>query len=359
MAVNSTQTRTRSNARTGRSPQTPATPAASARRTRPGPEAPAPLQSAPIAGSPIAGSPIAGSRPKPSASAADVVKAYLKVQVATLRSLEPKVRADEFDSVHQMRVTTRRLRATLRSFGPVIPRSATRKVAAELKWLGGLLGEARDGEVMPRHLLASLEAVPVELLIGPVQARVQGHFAPRRASAREVVIEALDSKRYAALLGDLDRLPLDPPLGPQAGAPARDVLPAAVRKAYRQANRRMRRARQEPRGQARDVALHEARKSARRARYAAEAARPASGKAARKFGRQMKKVQSVIGDHQDTVIARQAARELGIGAHLAGENAFTYGLLHEHERDRAGRLQDRTRIVWKKASRPRHRKWMR
>src|SRR6266550_1211010 len=240
MAGNSTQTRTRSNARTGR---TPATAAASARRTRPGQVSAAPPRRAPIAGSPIAGSPIAGSRPKPSASAAEVVQAYLKVQVAKLRSLEPKVRADEFDSVHQMRVTTRRLRATFRSFGKVIPRPATAKVAGELKWLGGLLGEARDGEVLPRHLLASLEAVPVELLIGPVQARVQGHFAPRRASAREVVLEALDSKRYAALLGDLGRLALDPPLGPQVGAPARGVLPAAVRKAYRQANRRMRRAR--------------------------------------------------------------------------------------------------------------------
>jgi len=354
MAVNSTQTRTRSNARAGRSPKTPATPAASARRTRPGPVSAAPLHPAPIAASPIA-----GSRPKPSASAAEVVQAYLKVQVAKLRSLEPEVRADEFDSVHQMRVATRRLRATLRSFGMVIPRPATAKVAGELKWLGGLLGEARDGEVLPQHLLASLQAVPVELLIGPVQARIQGHFAPLRASAREVVIEALDSKRYAALLADLDRLAHDPPRGLRAGAPARDVLPAAVHKAYRQAERRMRRARQAPAGQAGDVALHEARKSARRARYAAEAARPASGKPARTFARQMKKVQSVVGDHQDTVIARQAARELGIKAHLAGENAFTYGLLHEQEHDRAERLQARVRTVWKKASRPRHRKWMR
>ena len=267
MAVNSTQTRTRSNARAGRSPKTPATPAASTRRTRPGRVSPAPLHPVPIA----------GSRPKPSASAAEVVQAYLKVQVATLRSLEPKVRADEFDSVHQMRVATRRLRATLRSFGKVIPRPATEKVAGELTWLGGLLGEARD------------------------------------------------------------------------------VLPAAVHKAYRQTSRRMRRARQAPRGQARDVALHEARKSARRARYAAEVARPASGKPARMFVRQMKKVQSVVGDHQDTVIARQAARELGIGAHLAGENAFTYGLLHEREHDQAERLQARARTVWKKASRPRRR----
>jgi hypothetical protein len=73
----------------------------------------------------------------------------------------------------------------------------------------------------------------------------------------------------------------------------------------------------------------------------------------------MKKVQSVAGDHQDTVIARQAARDLGISAHLAGENAFTYGLLYERELDRAGRLQARALTVWKKASRPRHRKWMR
>ena len=345
MAVNTTHTRTRGDARTGRGP---AATAASARRTRPGQAAPARLRQIPIA----------GTRPRPSAPAAAVVTAYLKTQAARLGELEPKVRADEFDSVHQMRVTTRRLRATLRSFGTVIPRSATDELAAELKWLGGLLGEARDGEVLPRHLLASLEQVPVELLIGPVQARVQGHFAPRRAAAREQVIKALGSVRYAKLLANLDRLAHDPPLGPQAAAPARDVLPAAVRKAYRQADKRMRRARRTPPGQDRDVALHEARKSARRARYAAEAASPAAGKPAGTFARQMKKVQSVIGDHQDTVIARQAARDLGIGAHLAGENAFTYGLLYERELHRAERLQTRARTVWKKASRPRYRTWM-
>ena len=106
------------------------------------------------------------------------------------------------------------------------------------------------------------------------------------------------------------------------------------------------------------MALHEARKSARRARYAAEAASPAAGKPARTFARQMKKVQSVIGDHQDAVIARQAARDLGIRAHLAGENAFTYGLLFERELHQAERLQAGARKVWKKASRPRYRTWM-
>jgi CHAD domain-containing protein len=348
MVVNSTQAKTRSVPRAPRAAKAPATPAASARRPRPG-QAPPP-RSRPA--------PIAGTMPRASASAAEVVTAYLKVHVAKLRSLEPKVRAGEFDSVHQMRVATRRLRSTLRSFGKVIPRARTEKVAAELKWLGGLLGEARDAEVLSEHLHDSLEPLPVELLIGPVQARVQGYFAPRRASGREELIKAFDSVRYAKLLAGLDILAHDPPLGPQAGAPARDVLPAAVGKVYRQASKRMRRARHEPAGPGRDVALHEVRKSARRARYAAEATTPAVGRKARTFAKQMKKVQSVIGDHQDTVIARQAARDLGIGAHLAGENAFTYGLLHEREHHQAARLQAAARKTWKKVSRPRHLTWL-
>src|SRR5438477_9740921 len=59
--------------------------------------------------------PIAGTRPPRSATAADVVLAYLRLQAHELRTLEPAVRADEYDAVHQMRVATRRLRATLRS----------------------------------------------------------------------------------------------------------------------------------------------------------------------------------------------------------------------------------------------------
>jgi CHAD domain-containing protein len=299
-----------------------------------------------------------GPRPGRSSSAAEVVLAYLRAQVETLRSLEPGVRSDEPDSVHQMRVATRRLRGTLRSFGEVIPRAETEQVAGELRWLGGMLGPVRDGEVLPEHLHAALESVPVELLIGPVRARVQGRYAPMRAAARAELIGALDSQRYVRLLADLDRLILEPPLGPRAGTPARDVLPAAVRRAYRRAKKRMGRARHAPPGPLRDADLHQARKSARRARYAAEAASPAAGKEADKFAKRMKNVQSVIGEHHDTILAGQAARELGISAHLAGENAFTYGLLYERESCRADQLQARARRVWKKASRPRPRRWM-
>jgi hypothetical protein len=72
----------------------------------------------------------------------------------------------------------------------------------------------------------------------------------------------------------------------------------------------------------------------------------------------MKKVQSVLGDHQDTVLARQAARDLGVGAHLSSESAFTYGLLCEYEQRQSELLQADARTVWQRASRKRYRRWM-
>src|SRR5271168_3295702 len=117
---------------------------------------------------------ITGTRPPRDSSAGDVVLAYLRIQAHTLKTLEPAVRADEFDSVHQMRVATRRLRAVLRTFGQVIPRTDSEHLAAELQWLGRELGAARDAEVLAGHLRDSLRPTPPELLIGPVQARVPG-----------------------------------------------------------------------------------------------------------------------------------------------------------------------------------------
>lgn len=91
--------------------------------------------------------PIAGTQPQRSSSAGDVVLAYLRLQVHALKSLEPMVRADEFDAVHQMRVATRRLRAAFRSFGQVIPCSDSERLAGELSACKRL--RARLGSGLP------------------------------------------------------------------------------------------------------------------------------------------------------------------------------------------------------------------
>lgn len=81
---------------------------------------------------------------------------------------------------------------------------------------------------------------------------------------------------------------------------------------------RVARALEQPPGEGRDLALHEARKAAKRTRYAAEAARPALGRPARTFAKRVKAVQKILGDHQDSVVARDALRTLAARAHGAG-----------------------------------------
>ena len=301
------------------------------------------------------------SRPPLTASAPAglVILAYLRTHTEVMKSLDPMVRRDEPDAVHQMRVTTRRLRSTLRSFRHIVHREGTRRLAAELKWLGTVLGAARDAEVLAGHLQAELRRTAPEQVIGPIQARVQGHFASVRAAARTQLLAALDSDRYLSLLDDLDWLLDDPPFTAQAAMPAAEVLPAAARHPWQQADRQMHRARSVAAGQLRDEALHQARKAARRGRYASEAMAPAVGKEAGRFTKQMKKVQSVLGEHQDAVITRQVARELGISAHLTGENAFSYGLLYERDVCHGQRLQVEAQQAWKRASRPGYLHWMR
>jgi len=273
-------------------------------------------------------------------------------------AFDPLVRRDAPDAVHQMRVATRRLRSTLKSFGRVLRAEDCAQLGDELKWLGGVLGTARDAEVMAGHVQASLDELPPELLMGPVQARIRVHFAPVEAEARAAVLEALDGDRYLALLDSLDALLIDPPLTPEAANPAGEVLPAEVRHTRRRLNKRMRRARHAPAGPGRDTALHEARKAAKHARYAAEAVSPAFGKQARRFAKRVKKVQSVLGDHHDGVVTRATIRELGVQAHLVGENAFTFGILYEQDACHAEDLDAEARRAWRRAAKHKYGAWL-
>jgi len=290
--------------------------------------------------------------------AGDVLLNYLEAQVSAIKACDPMVRRDEPDAVHQMRVATRRLRSSLQTFGGFFARPQAGRLIAELRWLGGELGAARDAEVLGAHVESRLSELPAEQIVGPVPERVRGHFANAGASAQADVLEVLDSPRYFALLDDLDDLVAGPLAAGQAARPASKVLPPAVRRTYKRTKRRMKHSLSLPPGEPGDVALHEARKAAKRARYAGEAVSSAFGAPASRFSKKMKKLQTVLGGHQDVVIARAEVRDIGKNADEAGESAFTYGILFEREDQEARRLRGQARQVWRSASRPRVRGWL-
>lgn len=299
-------------------------------------------------------------RPSPGdgAPAGEVLLTYLDEQVGALKAYDPMVRGAEPDAVHQMRTTTRRLRSTLQSFRQFFTGPSTDELIAELRWLGGELGSARDAEVLASELDAQLGALPDEMVIGPVAARIRGHFANIGTQAQAAVLGALDSPRYFTLLDRLDELIEQPPASARAARPAKKVLPPAVRRTYKRTKRRMKHALSMPQDRSADVALHEARKAAKRARYAGEAVTAAFGTQAVAFARRMKKLQALLGGHQDAVIARAAARDLGMSAQQAGENAFSYGVICQREDDEAARLRRKAGRAWRSVSRPSARRWL-
>ncbi|NEC95354.1 CHAD domain-containing protein, partial [Streptomyces albidoflavus] len=126
------------------------------------------------------------------------------------------------------------------------------------------------------------------------------------------------------------------------------VLPAALARDHRRLAARLDHALALPPGPGRDHALHQARKAAKRARYAAEAASPALGKPAKRHRKRVKAVQQLLGVHQDSVVAREALRQLAVEAHGAGESAFTWGLLYGTEQSRAEAAERELPEVWEK-----------
>ncbi|MFG2457984.1 CHAD domain-containing protein [Streptomyces sp. NPDC048523] len=294
-------------------------------------------ETAPKKKSPVTGDPV---------TAGDHVLAYVRAQRNAIVELDPAVRQDAEDSVHGMRVATRRLRSTLKSYGEVLDRAVTDPIGDELKWLAGELGVDRDREVLAERLSAALDEVPGALVSGPVGERLSAWSGVRPGGASARLIGVLDSRRYLALLDTLDALIADPPLLKAAGKKPHKVIAKAVRKEFRKVSGRVGRALELEPGTDRDLAIHEARKKTKRTRYAAEAARPALGKPAKTMVKAMKALQNLLGEHQDSVMARQTLRELSAVAHARGESAFTYGLLYGREERRAAAVEAELPGFW-------------
>ncbi|MEU2059302.1 CYTH and CHAD domain-containing protein [Streptomyces sp. NPDC013455] len=281
-------------------------------------------------------------------TAGDHVLAYLRAQRDVLVELDPAVRRGLPDSVHRMRVATRRARSTLRTFRALLDRTVTDPLATELKWLAGELGVDRDQEVLADRLSTALDALPPALVGGPVRERLTAWAQARHGAAHARLTGVLDSRRHLALLDGLDTLLTDPPLRPAAGKKPEKALAKAVRKDLARLTDALDHALALPPGEDRDLALHQARKKAKRTRYAAEATTEALGAPSRSLTSAMKSLTTLLGDHQDSVMARHALRELAAVAHAAGEGAFTYGLLYGREEARAAALEAELPARWAK-----------
>lgn len=103
----------------------------------------------------------------------------------------------DIEGVHQTRIAIRRLRSALNVFGCVTSKQPCKDLLTELKWIAGILGDARDLDVLMTQtlppLLKQLQNEPslIELAKQARKQRLQAYADTR---------EAMQTQRYQRLL---------------------------------------------------------------------------------------------------------------------------------------------------------------
>ncbi len=267
----------------------------------------------------------APERPEPPS---DPVHRAVAEQIAKLREFDRDVRADTDDAVHQMRVTIRRIRSLLQACEADFSLTDDATILSELRELASVLGGARDAEVLAERYRDALDALPPELVRGPVTERLVDGALRAYRSGLSRSLAVMRSPRYFRLLDALDTVVLAPPPSSEDRYPQSDISSG-----YRRLRKRVKAA-EAAEGHDRDAALHQVRKAAKRLRYVA-AANGESTVAGR-----AKAIQELLGEHQDSVVSRDHLLREAAAAHAAGQDTFTYGVLFAREADLGRRCRE-------------------
>jgi inorganic triphosphatase YgiF len=238
---------------------------------------------------------------------------------------------DDPEFIHQMRVATRRLRAAIRLFSPLLPEALAGGLAPALRELMATLGQVRDLDVLLHEVKAPvLRAMPGD----PHLAELGRIMASQREAARQTARRHLASPAYGQLLLRILALLHQPPLaGPTPTGSlslidfARDRLQGLRRKVRRLA--RSARADQ-------PESLHALRIATKRLRYALEffAALP-GGKRRSRLAARLAEVQGIFGQINDLA---NAGHLLGQAAGSRAALKAAVDLVQQWHQDRHDRL---------------------
>ena len=286
---------------------------------------------------------------QPDSPSKDVIKHVLAESIASLLKHDPLVRTSgDPEAVHQARVATRKLRSNLRTFAPLLDTEWTEPLRSELGWLALGLGAVRDREVLFERLSERAKSLPASdlrsatSLLHILQVEI--------ATLHTKLMAELDSVRYVDLLERLVVASQAPATLPDADEPAAKVLPPLAAGPWRRLRSAVKQLPETPT----DPELHRIRILAKRARYAAEAVAPVVGKAADAFARAAAKLQTILGEHQDSVTAQAWLR----GARISGRRAFVAGQLIAMEHIAAEDARAKWPKVWGALDRKTLRDWM-
>jgi CHAD domain-containing protein len=278
----------------------------------------------------------------PSQPVGEAAAAALAFHLGAFAAQEAGARDGAVEAVHQLRVATRRLRATLRLFAPALPADGSRRAREELAWLGRTIGAVRDLDVFLDALLARAPRLaPADReALAPLEALLRA----RRAAAHAALVRALDGPRCRELIARLRALG-----GARQSSALGDVavdLAAPLLRAVHRAGRRLN-------ADAPAEAFHRLRVRVKRLRYALETLQALGGPPADRMIRRLEAMQEVLGRHEDAAGQAARLRELASSPELPARTVFAMGALARVLARRARRSRRRFWGAWRRLDRRR------
>lgn len=277
----------------------------------------------------------------PKSSVLQVVRAAIASSAVRMLRHDAGVRLGEDpEALHQARVATRRLRSDLRTFRSLLDPVWNEDLRAELGWLGGELGTVRDLDVLDDRIRGRVKLLPDE--DADVAPKLLSRVRTEREAARAELMSAMREPRYLVLLDRVVAAASDPAVQPEmAEMPAERVMGDLMDGPWRHLRRTI-----DALGPASvDADLHQARIRAKRARYAAETLAPVFGKRARRFAARAADLQTVLGEHQDAVMAVSWLRAQAGGT--SARATFAAGELAGIERRARATARDAWPAAWR------------
>ena len=261
--------------------------------------------------------------PAQDAPVVDQVKWALTRHVRWLVAHDPGTRlGTEPESLHQMRVATRRLRAVLRAARPILVPDWTTSLQQELKWLSELLGPARDLDVLIANFTeeaAGLDARERKQLKSFITS-----LQTRREQLQPVLLRELQSTRYLELVQRLHQT---------AHEPAVVESPLTLLDLAKQEFDKLRATIHRLENRPTNASLHQLRIKVKRARYTAELAEPSVRKTATAFIKRARVLQDLLGTHQDAVQAESHLRSF-VNSSTSVRAGFVAGRIVERQHTR-------------------------
>ena len=233
---------------------------------------------------------------------------------AVLDMSAPGVEADlDPECLHDFRVATRKARSLVREMKSVFPQNVTRRLRADLGWLGRRTGPLRDLDV---HLIDFGEATEESKEAAEsVTVALRDYLESSRRREYTALCRTLKSARYrrvrAAFRKFLESGAPDRPRSANALTPIAPLSAARILKVYRRTLTEGRAIRDESPAEA----VHDLRKTCKRLRYLLEFFRGIhSGRAVALTIARLKRLQDNLGAYQDVQVQRQVLEEFRVRA---------------------------------------------